>query len=1175
MAMDVHGRASSSVAVVVAAAVLITVGPVASSADSTRAASVKSASGQKLVQFFRPTGDTLVQKGTGPIRVVVQLRAGARLTKVDVDGVVVTGLLRPEPGGYYGGVLSFGRHLHYGVNDAFAQATGRNGSRAIAHVRFIVAKRDDSLLRLTSFSTQTAAAPLQVGVRETTGTHVRAALSAAQGVSARVYVNDRRVDRGFSLQGGRLMVALGAGEGLRFGRNLVQILVHKTHPYKRQSSYDIESRTVYIPRNAPIASAGDDHTITGDRFVRFDGRATKLPPGWTNPSFRWRIVSAPKGSKAKLRNASASRPTVVPDRAGVYDVRVSVRGTPPRVSSGLGARDAAATGASNDTATLTEQPDITPVGLPLDTVSGSDRGILLGGQPVPGIQSSDTSINYAVLDRTTLQITNSGSVSGDVGGIQQLGTIVDQYSGSLGYLVVLNWDTFGTDIDAERPAFDALLQKIGASASDAGTASQSAQRYKLSPGSAVGVPGAAGGSAFVTVTPYEQAGRLSGYLRLNGAIGPPGSSGLYDFVFTDAVDFDTETNQTRTDISPAQLTIKVGEKTYTEPNPGGGVSGFHLLVLDTNTLGDPYQQVYTTNAADGTEEKTGEVQRLASLLNFLDTDRLGYLVILQGFGAPNGNDGPWDDVAKGIERLGGTRQVFDAMNASDPRALNGEDAKRRGPYAFVGRAGSTAPLAEASYSLNGEPGRLRGVLMRARNGRFEPMIAGPPRSDGQAPVNTELIHIANQAPQAFPAFQDDQGRPIDAASAQAVQNFLGGQRVTGLCSAAVTVCDIRKTYYQNYGAAWTLYANKLEDQKCPDGPGFTAAQCNGIRTQLADEVFDVAKVTHYFGRDGLQAPFGAVGVSALANLTAISQEIKDAVIPAAANNTPANVLTGLSILANVGYATPVTTPIAAGLYAAFALGAYFTRDNGSADLIGPKITTAASKLGVELADRFQQAGQNLNDLGRLIVSDYGKLTAVASKVDAQPGPGETDWRLGDPGQASNLIERAAKQTIYEALVPLAYPVMYDLGNVGNAREWYCESDALFTASRHLFGEQPDGAQFVGRFPDPGPGYPPWTTNIAVAQANATGSQAAARIPGVPGSITDKLFGPVAQGDLGLNTLEFYSPRNGFRYFPANPGTTPLEPHDQRLPSLIAFPYQSGPDERIGCSDVPDPPGDSG
>ena len=64
--------------------------------------------------------------------------------------------------------------------------------------------------------------------------------------------------------------------------------------------------------------------------------------------------------------------------------------------------------------------------------------------------------------------------------------------------------------------------------------------------------------------------------------------------------------------------------------------------------------------------------------------------------------------------------------------------------------------------------------MRAHDGGYEPMIAGPPLRDGQSPVNTELIQIADQAPQPFPAFKDTDGQPIDAPSAQAVQKFLGG-----------------------------------------------------------------------------------------------------------------------------------------------------------------------------------------------------------------------------------------------------------------------------------------------------------------------------------------------------------------------------------------------------------------
>ena len=75
-----------------------------------------------------------------------------------------------------------------------------------------------------------------------------------------------------------------------------------------------------------------------------------------------------------------------------------------------------------------------------------------------------------------------------------------------------------------------------------------------------------------------------------------------------------------------------------------------------------------------------------------------------------------------------------------------------------------------------------------------------------------------------------------------------------------------------------------------------------------------------------------------------------------------------------------------------------------------------------------------------------------------------------------------------------------------------------------------------------------------------------------------LFKPIDQGGLGLNKLEFYSPANGFRYLPASPGVPVL--HDSTnddLDSLYEWPYNR---ENIGyqvlfCSDMPDPPGNSG
>jgi hypothetical protein len=1157
MAMGVHGRASAGVAVVIA---LIAVGPDASLAGSTPAAGVKRGSGAKLVTFFRPTGDTLVQKGTGPIRVIVHLRPGARLTKVDVDRVDVTRLLTRGPGGYWGAIVNVDRHLHYGFNDAFATATGRDGSRATAHVRFIVAQRDDSLLRLTRFRVQTSAAPLQVALRETTGTNVRAALSVAQGVSVRAYVNDRRVDRAFSYVGGRLVVRLGAAEGLRFGRNLVQLLVHKTHPYKRQSSFDIESRTVYIARNAPIASAGADHTITQGGLVHFDGLATKLPPGFARPSFRWRIASAPRGSKAKLRNASSSRPTLVPDKPGRYDVRVSVRGTPRRPSGGLGARDASDTGTSNDTATVTVMPDIPPAGVSLDTLN-ENYNISLGGDLViPGSEGCNpdtpvacTQLHYLVLDRRTLQRTAVGTVQASVAGIDKLGTILDGYSGSLDQLVVLNWVGVvgGSELEADRAALSNLLQKIGAPTLTA------AQRELIkhddaglpySPGSAVGVVGAPAGSAFVRLGHFpacsrpcvlQNRGGMSGYLRLNGV------TGKYDFVFTDPVGFDTETNQTPTDFSPSQLTIKVGDKAYTQPNPGGGVSGFHVLLLYPDSLAPLVARVITTNAADGAE-RPADVRELADQLTRAADNSARPLVILQAFGAPHGNDGPWDQVAQQVERLGGTRQVFDAMNTTDPRGLNGEDSKRKGPYAFVGRVGSTAPVAEASHSLDGVPGRLRGVLMRGRDDGYDPMAAGPALSDGQSPVNTELIQIANQAPRPFPPFKDANGQPVGEAQAQAVQKFLGGPDVTRLCSVTAPVCNIRESYYQSYDAPWSSIQVDLTNAEvgCSEPrEGFTVAQCQGIRAQLLKEVSMVAEVQQYFGPLGLQQPFGATGVAALANVTEIAQQINDAVQPPPVDNTTS---TNLSMIGQILFPTP-TTPYPgafSALSAAFSLAGYFTKQDGSPNLIGPQVTTAASKLGVELADRYQQAGDNFDDLGRLMVSDYGKLTVVASKVNAKPGPGEFDWRLGNVGRLRDALTRAAKETIYERLLPLAYPYMYKLGGWANARDWWCWVPWPYR-DRYLFRKQVDRAQFVGRYPG--------TSTVAVAKASYTDSGGDAYVPGIPDSIADPLFKPVAEDGLGLNKLQFYSPRNGFRYVSL----------DQLRGASGIAPY---------CAEVPDPPG---
>jgi hypothetical protein len=1145
--------------------IVVMVSPDGSAAAGPAAASRGPAT--QLVHVARPAQGQLVRHGR--VRLVVAAAHGARPI-ADVDGVDVTHRLRAGAKGTYTANLSLGHGLHDGINDVFVHANGNGARGTYDHTRFVVAKRNDALLTLSAVVVGTRDAPVRVTIRRAAGARMRA------------YLNGRRVDAAFAGRGTLLVGRLGGNDGLRRGSNRLLILVDQTHASQRRSTYDIASRTIRIGRGTPLASAGRDRTVIANHLVELDAAATKLPPGSAHRSFAWTLVSAPPGSKAPLLNASARRPRLTPDVPGRYTVRVSVRGT----GGGIGARSAL----SRDTVVLTVEPDVKPTGMPLETML-RDRGIRLNGQRVStNACCADFTITYVVIDRRTLQPVPqaSGWVGAYVEGIKELRRIVTSYTGSQDYFVVLNWLRFddgnrtegpGPGIEAVRNEFSGLLEQLGvARLTDD-------QRGRVSsdvhfPGSAIGVPGAAAGSAFVSFAArqleYLECGRdfqpcdiwatlanMSGSLRRNGA------TGKFDFVFTDIIDFDTEANQTAGQISPAQLTIKVGAASHTQANPGeAGAAGFHFLRLDAKSLAPLADFAYRTNDGAG-NELPFEVQRLANDLKFSADQASRPLVILQAYGTPHGNDAPWDEAAKQIQRLGGTRQVFDAMNATDPRGENGEDANRKGTYAFVGRVNSNAPRAEASFSNDGLPGRLRGELMRARDGTFEPMMAAPAGRDGQSTVNTELIRIVNQAPQAFPAFKNAAGGDIDPAHAQAVQNFLGGPEVTKLCSAAVTTCDIRSTYYLSYGSAWASVQGDLTDaeqHKCPGvHAGFSAEECEAIRAQLRDEVSKVAKVTTYFGPTGLQQPYGAASVAALADLVQISQEIKDAVNPPPADNTTSNVLTGISYFLKLGgFAPPPAAQIAAGLSGAFAIAGYFTT-NGTANLIGPKITTSASKLGVELAQRYARAGDNLDDVGRMIVSDYAKLNVVASKVSAAPGPGETDWRLGTVRED---LRRASKQTIYERLVPLAYPVLYDLGESGNARGWYCDGGIAF--DKNLFNDQPDSGQFIGRFASGNPGY--YAPTMVVAQANARGRGHDARIAGPPASVTDPLFQSAVNGGIGLTKLEFYSPRNGFRLFPADPVRfSGFSGNDWT--SLNQFPR--GRPDVITCPRVPDPPGNAG
>ena len=237
---------------------------------------------------------------------------------------------------------------------------------------------------------------------------------------------------------------------------------------------------------------------------------------------------------------------------------------------------------------------------------------------------------------------------------------------------------------------------------------------------------------------------------------------------------------------------------------------------------------------------------------------------------------------------------------------------------------------------------------------------------------------------------------------------------------------MRKAYYdKTSGVDWagilTSLGTTARDKCAEPNHGFAPDECDEVRRQLQSEVGRRNQVAEYFGPNGLQAPFlRGVQSGALVDLAAIGDQIRSEVKPPPAENGASHVLDVITFMIKIASASSIVCApcgaAAGGLGGAFGLAAYLTKQDGSPDIIGPKVTTAAAKLGGELFDRYQRVSAYLETEAKIIISDYDKLTEVATRS-------RSDWALGgDIAGVTNMIRLATRQTIYKALVPVAWPV---------------------------------------------------------------------------------------------------------------------------------------------------------
>jgi hypothetical protein len=1063
----------------------------------------------RATRIISPRDNQLV--GRGGVRVVVDARASLAVLHLSVNGHNVNRYFH-RAGSQYRAELRPGRGLWPGI-DQLIVVTGADTE--VDSVTFIVARQVPGLLTLTDFRIGGPEAPVLVGA------------TVASGSTLEAWVNGHRDDAAFLPQDGRYAGRIGASDWLHPGRNQLVLVAYRTAPSQRAASFTIRTEKFGLDRGQLVAAAGRDLFVDAGDFVRLDGTAAAVGDKTAgHVTYRWNVIQRPRGGACALTAPASQTPYFQPATPGTYVIKMLVTGTGGASSA--------------DTVTVTARPAVPPIGAKLDSAA-DDRGtIMLDGKPVPDTTEPCTAgcaayASYAVFNRVSLQLVVSGYVPRDPAGMASLIGLATRYNAAPGYLMVVNLNGPLGLADARR--LFGLLGVAGSSVSDADLTRSTA------PYSIIGIPGSPAGSAFVargSENAARRAASMSGFLRWN----PASTTGYFEFVFADQVAFDTDV---RTTPRVPVITMKVGDATYAHPVPRDGSSGFFVVRLNSQTLAPEAQSLYVTNGPHGSQHPDAS-KRLADNLSAAVNAGGRQLVLLQSFHLPSGTSAGWLAAATAIGKLGGTAQVFAQLNQRSP------DEPYGGSYAFAGRPAMNTSAAESSAALTGRAadGKLAGLLGRDRDSQYEPLAADP-----SGTVNFDLVRIVNgpSAPGGgFPEFT-----PAQAAAAA----FLGRDvHVIGVCDPDPAVpCDVRRQYYESMGAPWSTILTRLGsagERACAEPhPRFTTADCNAARVQLADEISFRNRVAAYFGPAGLQGPFGSAQVAALVDTLAIASQISQAVRPPEAANATSRVLTLLSSIAaaggNVGPVCPPCAVAAGGVSAAFTLAAYLTQANGSPDL-SQQITARAAQLGSTLYERYRRASEYMTTEAKIIISDWAKMREVVAAIPTRK------WKLGDPSTTLENIRLATRQVIYQALVPLAYPVLYDLGTgITDARHWKCLA-GVFEYDKRLFQRTDAGAQMTWRMTNAP--YAGQSHVIAVGARRTIHGGRGAYVPAPPDSLTGLLFrAPDSpQGGVGLYKLQFYSPQNSFHLF-----HRVLQQEKKR----------SGGFGFHTCQTMPNPPGNSG
>lgn len=668
---------------------------------------------------------------------------------------------------------------------------------------------------------------------------------------------------------------------------------------------------------------------------------------------RWDIVEAPAGSDAELEDPTATRPTLTGADDGTYLLRHTV-------TDGDG-------DASYDTVAVSERPDDPPIGARLHTIRSGAANITVGADTVVAPTTRETA--YAVLERATRKVVKSGTVSVEKAGAAELLSLCRSYAATDDHMMIVS-SANGRPPEAV-PVLGDLLTCLGGARL---TGLEQTGLYYFNPFTFIGLPGAPTGAAWSKV-PLQSSQRdadIDAWLQFNDA------TQKYDIV-----DLRQPTYDTRLPGKPAGTNaMRFNGSELTARLENGATAGLHLVAVDDAARVLQNSMVPTNGPGGDAQLQATMAKTLRDAANLPGRPTL----LLQTVGNVKAAAEPWNDAAELIAALGGNRWAFNELQGQDGAG-----------YALVGRLDHDLPAAEASPVLGDQAARLVGNLARTRRSYLEPLV-----QTTAGTITTQMTEVLSQQPEPFPTVN------VPAMTYLAKR--------LGFCGEAAATCDLRAAYWKRYRSEWLGKKSTLENAQYPgEGRGFDEAQFRATKTQLVAEVTYLTDTRNYF--EQLKRPFEKAQRATQVDLRAITDTVKKELNPGDGWMTPAWKLKLTSYSLKVGvFAGPPASTVFEGMSAVFMLSSFLSDDAGRPTL-ADRLQVRADRLGEQLADAYDQAGQNIDAIALIVASDWGRLRTVGSKVD-------NEWAIAaQDGKALVELRKAARTSAAKTLAVSAYPAL--------------------------------------------------------------------------------------------------------------------------------------------------------